>query len=135
GRVAALGAPPRRDDLAVDLEGARVLPGLINAHDHLELNNFGRLKWRECYPNVADWIADFRPRFAADPALTGPLAVPLSDRLWLGGLKNLLSGVTTVWHHNPLYPALRRGFPMRVVRPYRFSHSLGLVGQRVGAAW
>src|SRR5205814_7317251 len=91
-RVEALGAPPRRGDLAVDLDGARVLPGLINAHDHLELNNFGRLKWRECYPNVADWIADFRPHFAAVSALTGPLVVPLSDRLWLARLKHLRTG-------------------------------------------
>jgi cytosine/adenosine deaminase-related metal-dependent hydrolase len=135
GRVAALSASPRREDLAVDLDGARILPGLINAHDHLELNNFGRLKWRDCYPNVADWIADFRPRFAADPALTGPLTVPLHDRLWLGGLKNLLSGVTTVGHHNPFYRPLRRGSPLRVVRRYGFSHSLGLDGERVAMVY
>jgi len=28
-------------------------------------------------------------------------AVPLTDRLFIGGLKNLLGGATTVAHHDP----------------------------------
>jgi cytosine/adenosine deaminase-related metal-dependent hydrolase len=39
-------------------------------------------------------------------------------------LKNLLSGVTTVSHHNPLHPSLRRNYPLRVVKQYGFCHSL-----------
>ena len=62
---------PQRGDLVVDLDEAVVLPGLINAHDHLELNSFPRLKWRPQYANVREWIADFQPRFASDPALGG----------------------------------------------------------------
>jgi cytosine/adenosine deaminase-related metal-dependent hydrolase len=50
--------------------------------------------------------------------------------LW-GGIKNLLSGVTTVCHHNPLYRPLRYGFPIRVVKRYRWSHSLLLDGEEV----
>ena len=38
-RVQAIGEPPRRGDTVVDVEGAFILPGLINAHDHLELNH------------------------------------------------------------------------------------------------
>jgi Amidohydrolase family len=107
------------------------LPGLVNAHDHLELNNFPRLKWRERYANAAEWIADFQPRFDSDPALAGPRAVPLADRLLVGGLKNLLSGATTVCHHNPLHRPLRRGFLVRVVTRFRFSHSLYVDGEAV----
>lgn len=143
GRVAALGTAPQRGDVVIDLDGAYVYPGLVNAHDHLELNNFPRLKWRARYANAAEWIADFQPRFRTDPDLLEPLAVPLAARLFLGGLKNLLSGATTVAHHNPLHASLRRaGFPVRVVRHYGFSHSLHIDGdavaaeyQRTPAAW
>jgi cytosine/adenosine deaminase-related metal-dependent hydrolase len=60
-----------------------------------------------------------------------PKLIPLSDRLFFGGIKNLLSGVTTVCHHNPLYRPLRYGFPIRVVKRYRWSHSLHLDGEAV----
>jgi cytosine/adenosine deaminase-related metal-dependent hydrolase len=127
--VAGLDGPPGQGDRVFDLGGAILLPGLINAHDHLELNNFPRLKWRERYANAREWIADFQPRFETDPALALPRAVALRDRLLIGGLKNLLSGVTTVCHHNPLHRPLRRGFPVRVVTRYRYSHSIHIDGE------
>jgi cytosine/adenosine deaminase-related metal-dependent hydrolase len=139
-RIRAIGKPPQRGDTMIDLDGDWLLPGLINAHDHLELNNFPRLKWRERYVNSRDWIADFQPRFTTDPALAEAMSAPLNDRLFIGGLKNLLSGVTTVAHHNPLHRALRpkgfsRGvpfgacdFPVRVVQRYGWAHSLAVDG-------
>src|SRR5438552_2573415 len=134
-RILSVGEPPRAGDMIVDCDSGWLLPGFINAHDHLELNNFDRLKWRDRYDNVREWIADFQPRFANDAALSGPLAVPLADRLLIGGLKNLLSGATTVAHHNPLYPALRRrDFPVRVVQRYGWSHSLLIDGEAKVAA-
>lgn len=135
GRVAGLGGSPRHDDLAIDCEGATILPGFINAHEHLELNSFGRLKWRERYENVAEWIADFQPSFASDPALAANRPETLADRLFVGALKNLLSGVTTVCHHNPLHPPLRDGFPVRIVRHFGWSHSLLVDGDRVRASY
>jgi cytosine/adenosine deaminase-related metal-dependent hydrolase len=131
GRIEALGAPPPARAAIVDLDGAFVFPGLVNAHDHLELNSFGRLKWRERYHNVREWIADFQPRFAGDGALQDARPDTLVARLWVGGLKNLLSGVTTVCHHNPLHRPLRRRFPVRVVRRFRHSHSLQIDGPSV----
>jgi cytosine/adenosine deaminase-related metal-dependent hydrolase len=116
------------------LQQAVVLPGLINAHDHLELNAFGRMKWRDHHVNVQEWIDDFQPRFQTDPALGDATPATLDDRLFIGALKNLLSGVTTVCHHNPLHPALKRRYPVRVVRDYAFSHSLGIDGDRVADA-
>jgi cytosine/adenosine deaminase-related metal-dependent hydrolase len=133
GRVAALNVQPRPGDCVIDLDGAVVSPGLINAHDHLELNNFPRLKWRERYANASEWIADFQPRFDSDPALAGPRAILLDDRLLIGALKNLLSGVTTVCHHNPLYASLRNGYPVRIATDYRFSHSLLIDGEKAVA--
>jgi hypothetical protein len=129
GRIAGVNCLPETGDAVVDLEGDTVLPGFINAHDHLELNNFPRMKWRDRYTNSRQWIADFQPRFKTDPALVTAMSVPLEDRLLLGGVKNLLCGATTVCHHDPLVRCLRRGFPVRVVRRYRFSHSLLIDGE------
>jgi cytosine/adenosine deaminase-related metal-dependent hydrolase len=129
GRVTAVGGPSPAGSRVVDLQGAFVYPGLINAHDHLELNNFPRLKWQARHANARDWIAGFPPRFKTDPRLSEPLQVSLTHRLFLGGIKNLLSGVTTVCQHNPLFPSLRHsGYPLRVVRHYRWSHSLVVDG-------
>ena len=134
GRVDGIGVAPDRRDTVVDLHGSYVFPGLINAHDHLELNSQPRLKWRDRYDNASEWIADFQPRFASDPALAVTRPETLDDRLWVGGLKNLLSGVTTVCHHNPLHRALHRRFPVKVVTRFGFSHSLHIDGDRVAAS-
>jgi cytosine/adenosine deaminase-related metal-dependent hydrolase len=132
-RVLALGQPPRRGDTVVDLNGAVVLPALINAHDHLELNHYGLLKRRERYANATEWIDDLRPALRKDRTIRAQTAHPLANRLFIGALKNLLSGATTVAHHNPLYREIGRTFPIRVVRPYGWAHSLTLENQPVGA--
>lgn len=128
GRIEGIDVAPDRRDIVIDLEGSYVFPGLINAHDHLELNSQPRLKWRERYDNASEWIAEFQPRFASDPNLAVTRSETLADRLWVGGLKNLLSGVTTVCHHNPLHRPLRQRFPVRVVTRFGFSHSLHIDG-------
>lgn len=134
-RVDCLGGGANRSDVVIDLDESIVFPGLINAHDHLELNSFPRLKWREQYSNVREWIADFQPRFSTDPQLAAVRPDTLADRVWVGGLKNLLSGVTTVSHHNPLHQPLRSRFPVRVVRDFGLSHSLQIDGPAVGEAY
>lgn len=135
GRLAGLDEAPGRGDLVIDLEGAVLAPGLINAHDHLELNTLPRLKWRDRYANAREWVEDFQPRFRTDPALVEMLSQPMADRLFVGMLKNLLSGVTTVCHHNPMYRPLRAGCPIRVVRRYGFSHSLYIDGAAVARSF
>lgn len=132
-RVLSVGEPPKRGDTVVDLEGGFVLPGLVNAHDHLELNHFGRLKSRDRYDNASGWIADMSARLATDAAIRERRAHPLIERLFIGALKNLLVGVTTVAHHNPFYAEMRRTMPIRVVRRYGWAHSFGLEGRPAGA--
>jgi cytosine/adenosine deaminase-related metal-dependent hydrolase len=132
-RILDVGAPPKRGDAVVDLQGAIVLPGLVNAHDHLELNHYGRIANRAPYVNASEWIADMRGRLAHDGAIRAAQAHPLSARLFIGLLKNLLAGVTTVAHHNPLYRELRARLPIRVVRRYGWAHSFLLAAQPAGA--
>ena len=132
-RVLALGEAPRAGDAVIDLGGAFVVPGLINAHDHLELNHYGRLAPRERYDNATAWIDDLRPMLRADADIRRNSAHPLGARLFIGGLKNVLAGVTTVAHHNPRYREIRRRFPVRVVERYGWAHSLAMANEPVGA--
>jgi cytosine/adenosine deaminase-related metal-dependent hydrolase len=129
GRIADLDARPAPGDLVVDAAGDCILPGLINAHDHLQLNNFPRLKYRERHADVAEWITDIDSRRATDRAIAEPAALRRELRLLIGGLKNILSGVTTVAHHDPFYaPLAATDFPCRVLANYGWAHSLGLDG-------
>lgn len=132
-RILSIGERPRPSDLVVDLEGAVVLPGLVNAHDHLELNHYGRQSSRDRYANASGWIADMGLRLGSDPAILAGRAHPLTDRLFIGALKNLLAGTTTVAHHNPFYPEMRRTLPIRVVKRYGWAHSFALQERAAGA--
>jgi cytosine/adenosine deaminase-related metal-dependent hydrolase len=137
-RIAAVSAAARPGDLVcagdavVDLHGDRVLPGLVNAHDHLQLNNLPPvLPARDLFDNAREWISQVTLRRRSDPAFEARVAVALNERLLIGGMKNLLSGVTTVAHHDPLYPFLAsEGFPTRVVTHYGWSHSLFIDGEQ-----
>jgi cytosine/adenosine deaminase-related metal-dependent hydrolase len=117
-------AQPIRSE--IDLTGFLVMPGFINAHDHLEFALFPRLA-DPPYRNYVDWGKDIHSKFP--DVIAQHRAVPKDLRLWWGGLRNLLCGVTTVSHHNPLWPELQRSdFPVRVVREYGWAHSLALGG-------
>ena len=112
--------------VTVDLGGYTIFPGLINAHDHLELNHYPRTKFRDCYDNASQWSADVNAHLNESP-FRELRAYPLEDRCFIGGLKNLLCGATTVAHHNPPHKCLfRRDFPVRVLKRYGWAHSLYL---------
>jgi cytosine/adenosine deaminase-related metal-dependent hydrolase len=110
------------DATTVDLTGHLILPGLVNAHDHLEFNLFPRLG-NGPYLNCEDWSRDiYRP---GRPPLREQLSIPKAVRLWWGGIKSLLSGATTVCHHNPYDNEVFGGpFPVHVVPRYGWAHSL-----------
>jgi cytosine/adenosine deaminase-related metal-dependent hydrolase len=111
-----------RSTRRIDARGYIALPGLINAHDHLEFNLYPRLG-RGPYPNSMAWSQDiYTPD--RDP-IRQHLQVPKPLRLLWGGIKNLLSGVTTVCHHNRRdEPVLDENFPVRVVKRFGWAHSL-----------
>ena len=131
-RVLSINEKPHASDHVVDLDGRFVLPGLINAHDHLELNHYGTLKVREQYGNARQWMADLAPVIRS-PEVREKSRTRLADRLFVGGLKNVLSGVTTVAHHNPMYCAFGLHYPVRLVSRFGWAHSLGMEHGPVGA--
>jgi hypothetical protein len=62
--------------------------------------------------------------------------VPREVRLWWGGIRDLLSGVTTVCHHNPYNPAVfENDFVVRVLREYGWAHSLLMDGEVAAKKW
>ena len=127
GRIAEFRQPGdnahRADALpTIDLEGCLVLPGLINAHDHLEFSLFPRLG-RGPYSSATAWAHDvYRPQ---ESPIKEHLEVPKAQRLIWGGIKNLLSGVTTVCHHDSYEERVfDKRFPVQVVKRFGWAHSL-----------
>ena len=116
-------APPTGGfDLVLAFPEADVVPGLINAHDHLHRNHYGRLG-RPTYPNAYDWAADIQVCDAERIAVGR--ARPRREALLEGAWKNLFCGVTTVVHHDPWEADFDDGFPLRVARA-RSADSLGM---------
>lgn len=117
---------------SIDLSGFHVLPGFINAHDHLQYALFPRLG-SPPYRNYVDWGEDIHQRCA--DVIAQHKRVSKRARLWWGGIRNLLCGVTTVCHHDPLWPELfDEDFPVRVVRELGSGHSVAL-GQNLTDAF
>jgi cytosine/adenosine deaminase-related metal-dependent hydrolase len=110
----------------LDMSGYLVLPGLINAHDHLEFSLYPRLA-DPPYRNYVEWGKDIHNKFA--DAIAKQHAVPKEVRLWWGAIRNLLCGVTTVCHHNPFWQELQNpDFPVRVINQCGWAHSPALGG-------
>ena len=106
----------------IDLSGFTLFPGLVNAHDHLEFALFPRLG-NPPYHNATDWAHDIHKNFST--TIEMHTDVPLEVRLWWGAIRNLLSGVTTVCHHNPYHPVFDDpNFPVKVVKNFDWAHSL-----------
>lgn len=120
--ILSFAGEPFRSGSRLDLSDSLILPGLINAHDHLEFSLFPRLGSGP-YSNYVDWAHDiYHPRRSP---LKEHLTVPKRLRLMWGGLKNLLSGVTTVVHHNHYDSSVFSAhFPTKVVRKCGWAHSL-----------
>ena len=115
----------RASPCEIDLNGWLLLPGLINAHDHLQYALHPRLG-RPPYNNYVEWGDDIHVRM--NDVISHHNSIAKESRLWWGGIRNLLCGVTTVCHHDPFWPTLKSpGYPIKVLSNYRWMHSVRLV--------
>ncbi len=107
----------------VDLNDHHVYPGLTNWHDHLEMNLYPKLGTPP-YNNYTEWMSDiYKPK---ESPLKEIERTDIDYRLTWGGLKNLVSGVTTVYHHNPSRRVNRKNsFPV-FVPDIEWAHSLAV---------
>jgi cytosine/adenosine deaminase-related metal-dependent hydrolase len=105
-------APEGRFDIVLDCRDAEVRPGLINSHEHLHRNHYGRLG-KPPYANAAHWAADIQHRYRRRIARGKKLA--RREAYLAGAWKNLFAGVTSLVHHDAWSDELE-GLPLRVVR-------------------
>lgn len=105
--------PSGRFDRVIDIREGEIRPSLINAHDHLHRNHYGRLG-APPYTNAYDWAADIQTHFAS--RIAQGRQRPRREALLWGAWKNLLSGVTHVVHHDPWEADFDLDFPINVVR-------------------
>ncbi len=124
-KMGRIGVSPDTRAYPVDLRDHLIFPGLINAHDHLQLNAVPPLATAATFANSYEWIAAFAAHFA-EPAVVAALQVPKALRLRHGALKNLLAGTTCVAHHDHWHPTFDAAdFPTAVLRDYGWSYALG----------
>lgn len=112
--------PKSQTEDFVDGKGYWLLPGLINAHDHLGLDLLPTLG-NPPYTNSEDWGTHvYHPEHSP---LKEIWQLSYAERLLWGAYRNLLSGATTVQHHDRGHWSLSR-LPVRVPA-YRWLHRPG----------
>jgi cytosine/adenosine deaminase-related metal-dependent hydrolase len=113
---------PDKDEHVLELQDHFIYAGLINAHDHLEMNLYPRLG-NPPYNNYIEWSKDiYKPHQSPVKEIE---KVNIKDRLLWGGLKCLIAGVTTAVHHNPWHSMFDSAdFPVKVLKQMRWTHSL-----------
>lgn len=108
--------------IKLDLNGLIVLPGLINAHDHLLGTYLPKVGDRRPYLNWLAWDNDLK----SSPVYTERQAIESSDLYLLGGYRHLISGVTSVQDHMPHFvqDMFKENSPVKIIDEYSVYHSV-----------
>ena len=123
-RAGRINASEAAGTYRIDLRDHLIFPGLINAHEHLQVNCIPPYKKGAPFPNSYAWIAAFQKHFE-NPAVIAALHIPKTLRLRHGALKNLLAGTTCVAHHDPWHPSMDADdFPIALLRDFGWSYTL-----------
>jgi cytosine/adenosine deaminase-related metal-dependent hydrolase/ubiquinone/menaquinone biosynthesis C-methylase UbiE len=126
GQIVSIRESNNSSTSLLDLSGYVVLPGLINAHDHLEFGlfpNLGRNSDVAPYQSSTTWAHEIHRVHSA--TIEQHQSIPKAVRLWWGAIRNLLCGVTTVCHHNPPHAEFELSeFPVQVISKFGWAHSL-----------
>jgi len=134
GRIVAMDGriDPVKSETVLEFSNHFVYPGLINAHDHLEMNLYPRLG----APPHASYVDWSRSIYKPDQSPVKEIEkVDKQDRLLWGGLKNLISGVAAVAHHNPWDRVFEKDtFPVNVVKKMAWAHSVAF-GKNIESAF
>lgn len=115
-----ISALPSHDGQEIDLDGALVLPGFINSHDHLDFNFFPQLG-KGGYENYRQWGPDIHQEHKE--LIVQVKNVPLSLRIAWGQYRNLLNGFTSVVNHG--VPLSTSDGPGHVYQDVESLHSPG----------
>jgi len=107
--------------LSVEPGETVVVPGLINAHDHL-LGTYYPKIGNPPYINWLPWDNDLK----SSPLYEERQHIENRDLYMLGAYRNLVSGVTTVSDHIPHFVAEPHYdyLPTKVIRDYALAHSV-----------
>ncbi|MGC4022295.1 MAG: amidohydrolase family protein [Cyclobacteriaceae bacterium] len=122
GKISEIGKlTPLKEELTLDGTNCFLYPGFINSHDHLEMNLYPHMG-TPLYKNYTEWANDiYKPKESPVREIE---RLDIKDRLFWGGIKNLISGAITVVHHNPWHRILsKEKFPVEVVQT-SWAHSL-----------
>jgi aminodeoxyfutalosine deaminase len=113
-----------RDAEVIDLGRVVLLPGLINAHTHLELSGLRRTRYNG---NFVDWILSIRPRLQPDRS---GFEMRIAEALRAGVEQSLTSGVTTVGDVSAYFEITRPILRIGQLRVVSFGEVLGLAKGR-----
>lgn len=108
--------------IKLDLNGLIVLPGLINAHDHLLGSYLPKVGDRRPYLNWLAWDNDLK----SSSVYTERQAIESADLYLLGGYRHIVSGVTSVQDHMPHFvqDMFKKNSPVKIIDEYSVYHSV-----------
>jgi aminodeoxyfutalosine deaminase len=117
-------APQHRDAEVVDLGRVLLMPGLINAHTHLELSGLRRMRYNG---NFVEWILSIRPQLAPDRS---GFEQRIAAAVRAGVDQSIAAGVTTVGDVSAFYDLTRPILRIGQLRVVSFGEALGLAKMR-----